>query len=141
MWVKNGKYGTVQFYFKNEILSSIPICSEYDTMESVDKMLKQYTYDFIKTGLTMDKSIPQMIAEFSTCVAEFYEKRFILGKKTSEEDHCQFVFAMLSLIKFGVIENDDITGYQIFLKKKKKKKPKVCSCDYLVCKCFLPDTY
>lgn len=141
MWVKNGKFGRVDFYFNDQTLSSIPISSSDDTFESVEEMLKKYTYDFIKMGLTMKKTIPVMIAEFSSCVSEFYHKRFILNKKTSEDDHCNFVFAMLSLIKFGVIENDEKTGYQIFIKKKKKKKKKiikkkVCTCDVLVCHCF-----
>jgi len=140
MWVKNGKYGRVEFYFNGETLSSIPISGIDDTSKDIELILKESTYEFIKTGLTMDKSIPQMIAEFSSCVSEFYHKRFILNKKTSEDDHCNFIFAMLSLIKFGVIENDQETGYQIFIKKKKKKekKPKkVCNCDYLVCHCFV----
>ena len=153
MWIKKGKRGTIPFFYKGEILSSIEI-GKNSTYEDIENQLIKSAIEFIKVGFEMNKSIPQMINEFKFTIDDFYKKRFILKQKTSEDDHCNFIFALLSLIKLKQIDNDsNEDGYLICLKKKKRisktinerisktivplQIPLECHCDAICCSCLI----
>ena len=118
----SGKYGVIPFFYKGQILSSIPITEDLKPWE-LEIGLTKYTNEFIVLQMRNGKKLNDIILQSKFNCEMFYEKRFLDKKKTTEDEHASFLFSILTLIKLNVIDNDTSTdGYIICRKKHRKNK-------------------
>lgn len=117
----SGKYGTIPFFYKGQILSSIPITEDLQPWE-LEIGLEKYSKEFILLQMRKGKNLNEIILQSKFNCEMFYQKRFIDKKKTTEDEHASFLFSLLTLIKSKHIDNDtDHDGYIICRKKHRKK--------------------
>ena len=122
----SGKYGVIPFFYKGQILSSLPITEDLKPWE-LEIGLTKYTNEFIVLQMRNGKKLNDIILQSKFNCEMFYEKRFLDKKKTTEDEHASFLFSILTLIKLNVIDNDTSTDGYIICRKKHRKKLRIIS--------------
>jgi len=111
MTVFNGSEGSICLYYKGLLVSSFPLSSKY-TMERY-----QYQGDEIireSKGIPIKKQI-QAYLHFCNMI----HKRKLNKQGIRRNDHIYFLNCLMALLRFRIIENDELNGFMCFKKKKK----------------------
>jgi len=109
-----GKNGSICIFFKGTLISTYPLTDEYN--------LEYYLStgeDIIRKSKDMGYNIKQQIIVYFGFLNKI-ERRKREKLPIYASDHDKATHALFALLRLRLIENDELNGYAIFKKKKKK---------------------
>ena len=117
---REGKYGSLNLYYKGYYMSKFPL----DSLDTFDELCNE-SLKIIKEKV---QGPPLSLKQRLWCANAFIDvscQRMIKGDRIKATDHILILHTMLMLIQFKVIDNDESNGYLICPKYKGKKKKRI----------------
>ena len=116
--IKQGKYGSLNLYYKGRLITSYGVHKPNFTDEEAMKVGE----DIVKSH----KGIPiiKLVQNFKLFCEITYQRK-IQKKGIRRSDHKLFANCLLALIRLGVVENDDFNGFLICPRRKTTRRDRV----------------